>query len=42
MLYDLNVPWSANNIELQRTIAFLNERMFQARLFSHPHYDVKL
>ena len=28
MFYDLNVPWTPNNPELQRTLAFLAERLF--------------
>ncbi|KAI9812469.1 MAG: Ribonuclease P protein subunit p30 [Pycnora praestabilis] len=26
MFYDLNVPWTAGDLEIQRTLAFLNER----------------
>lgn len=25
MFHDLNVPWSAKDVELQRTLAFLDE-----------------
>ncbi len=30
MFYDLNVPWTSDEAGLQRTIAFLDERTFEA------------
>lgn len=30
MFYDLNVPWNKNQVELQKTLSFLSERLLDS------------